>query len=91
MRTSGFLLFLALSLSLAAGEARVFAAPGGVSVERAVKHYAQVERELLAADTAHLSPAQRSERARLISELRDYRESRDFDPSGRPANCVGQR
>jgi len=78
MRYSGFLLLLALLVSLTACGARVSAAPGGESVELAVKHYQQVERELLAADTSHLTPAQRSKRARLISELHDYRESRDF-------------
>jgi len=46
--------------------------------ELAVSHYARVERELLAADTSHLSPGQSTERERLIRELRAYRERRDF-------------
>jgi hypothetical protein len=77
MRHSGRFLLLALSVSLLACDAREPAGHGEF-IERAVKHYAQVERELLAADTVHLSPDQNYARARLISELETYRENRNF-------------
>jgi HEAT repeat protein len=43
-----------------------------------VRHYENVERELLAADTAHLTPEQKAQRERAIRELRAYRERADF-------------
>jgi len=50
----------------------------GDAVERAASHYRQVESELLAADTSHLTQEQRAARERLIAELRTYREGRNF-------------
>jgi len=77
MRYTGLFLLLAFMVFLPIGKAQD-ATSDGVSVERAVAHYAKVERELLAADTAHLTPTQQEARARLIRELRAYRESRNF-------------
>ena len=60
------------------------ASPPG-EVARIQAHLAAVERELLARDVSHLSPAQRAARAEHIAELRAYRErgvfphNHDFD------------
>ncbi|MGH7506096.1 MAG: hypothetical protein ACRELX_10615, partial [Longimicrobiales bacterium] len=52
------------------GEAAVDAA----EIERVRGHLLRVERELLAADISHLTPAQRANRMRQIGALREYRE-----------------
>ncbi|MEM7204771.1 MAG: HEAT repeat domain-containing protein [Planctomycetota bacterium] len=53
-------------------------APASTDHDRLAQHYAQVERELRAADTGHLAPAQRDERQRLLERFRAYRLARDF-------------
>jgi len=67
-----FLPVLLLLLATACGSGH------GESIELAVAHYQQVETELLAVDTGHLTESRKAERERLIRELAIYREGREF-------------
>ncbi len=82
MKTTNLWMF-GLPLALLAGLAGVQEQEPGErerddSTDRVRAHYERVEAELLRSDDSNLTEAQRAERARIIEELRAYRERGEF-------------